>query len=104
MAPVVKNPPVSSGGTSNVGLILGLRRSPKVENGTLYQYPCLENFIDRAAFQAIVHGVAKSQTQLSTHTHTHGALICLKTQHAVKSLGMSAVKEEKWLRTKPRAF
>ena len=71
MAPVVKNPPVSSGGTSNVGLIPGLRRSPKVENGTLYQYPCLENFMDRAAFQAIVHGVAKSQTQLSTHTYTH---------------------------------
>ena len=59
---------------------------------------------------AIVHGVANSQKKLSTytymhtHTHTHTALICLKPQHLVKSLGMSAVKEEKWLRTKPRAF
>ena len=30
-----------------------------------YKYSCLENFMDRGAWQATVHGVAKNQTQLS---------------------------------------
>ena len=34
------------------------------------QYSCLENSMDRGAWQAMVHVVTKSQTQLSTHTHT----------------------------------
>ena len=39
----------------------------------LLQYPCLENIVERGAWWAIVHGVTKSQTSLSTcaHTHTH---------------------------------
>ena len=36
-------------------------------NGYLLQYSCLENSTDRRAWQATVHGSAKSQTQLSTH-------------------------------------
>ena len=40
-------------------------RSPGEGNGNPLQYSCLENPIDRRALQAIVHGVAKSQTQLS---------------------------------------
>ena len=35
------------------------------------KYSCLENSMDRGAWWTTVHGVAKSQTQLSTHTHTH---------------------------------
>ena len=38
-------------------------------NGNPLQYSCRENFTDRGAWQATVHGVAKSQTQLS-HLHT----------------------------------
>ena len=38
-------------------------------NGNPIQYSCLENSIDRGAWGAIVHVVAKSQTQLSVHTH-----------------------------------
>ena len=34
-------------------------------NGTLLQYSCLENPMDRGAWWAAVHGVAKSQTRLS---------------------------------------
>ena len=34
-------------------------------NGTPLQYSCLENPMDRGAWQATVHGVIKSQTQLS---------------------------------------
>ena len=41
------------------GLILGLRRSPGKGNGYSLQYYCLENFMDRGAWQATVHGVSK---------------------------------------------
>ena len=39
-------------------------------NGTPLQYSCLENPMDRGAWQAAVHGVAKSQRQLSDFTFT----------------------------------
>ena len=39
-------------------------------NGTPLQYSCLENSMDRGAWWAAVHGVAKSQTQLSDFTFT----------------------------------
>ena len=44
---------------------LGLGRSPGEANGYPLQYPCLENFMDRGVWQATVHGVEKSWTQLS---------------------------------------
>ena len=47
------------------GLIPGLGRSPGEGNGYPLQYSCLENLMDRGAWQATVHGIAKSQTQLS---------------------------------------
>ena len=54
------------------GLIPGLGRSPGEGNGYLLQYSCLGNPIDRGAWWATVHVVAKRQTQLSDqHTHTH---------------------------------
>ena len=76
---VVKNLPTSAGDTRDEGLIPGLKRSPGVGNGNLPQYFCLKNPMDRGAWRATVHGVAKSQTQPSvhahlrmhTHTHTH---------------------------------
>ena len=40
-------------------------RSPGEGNGCPLQYSCLENFMDRGALQATVHGVPKSWTQLS---------------------------------------
>ena len=43
----------------------GLGRSPGEGNGNPLQYPCLENLMDRGAWWAAVHGVAKSQAQLS---------------------------------------
>ena len=46
----------------DLGLILGLGRSPGEGNGNLLQYSCLENSMDRRAWQAAVHGVANSQT------------------------------------------
>ena len=48
--------------------ICGLGKSPGGGNGNPFQYSCLENPIDRGAWQAAVHGVAKSQTLLSDFT------------------------------------
>ena len=58
---VAKNPPANAG---DVGLIPGSGRSPGEGNGNSLQYSSLENPMDRGAWRAIVHGVAKSQTQL----------------------------------------
>ena len=44
------------------------REQATKEVGNPLQYSCLQNPVDRGAWQAIVHGVAKSQAQLSTHT------------------------------------
>ena len=49
----------------DLGLIPGSRRCPREGNGYLLQYSCLENSMDRAAWWARVHGVAKSWTGLS---------------------------------------
>ena len=45
--------------------IPGLGRSPGEGNGNPLQYPFLENLMDRGAWWAAVHGVTKSQAQLS---------------------------------------
>ena len=50
---------------AKTGLILGSRRSLGGGNGNPFQYSCLENPIDGGAWQATVHGVAKSQSQVS---------------------------------------
>ena len=56
----------------DLGSVLGLGRSPGEGNGSPLQYSCLENSMDRRAWQTTVHGLAKSRTQLSdSHTHTH---------------------------------
>ena len=59
---VVKILPAIAG---DVGLILGSGRSPGGGHGNPLQYSCLENPMDREALWATVHGVTKSQTQLS---------------------------------------
>ena len=49
----------------DLGSIPGSRRSPGEGNDNPLQYSCLENPMDRGAWRATVHGVTKSQTQLS---------------------------------------
>ena len=58
---VVKNPPANAGDTGDEDLILDCKDSLEEEMSVL-QYSCLENPMDRGAWWAIVHGVAKSQT------------------------------------------
>ena len=60
----VNNPPAMQE-TQETGSILGLERSPGEGNGNPFQYSCLVNARDRGAWQATIHGVAKSQTRLS---------------------------------------
>ena len=54
----------------DLGSIPGSGRSPGEGNGNPLQYPCLENPMDRGAWQATVHGVPKSRTRLSDFTFT----------------------------------
>ena len=85
---VVKNPPANTGELRDTGLIPGLGRSPGGRHGNPLQHSCLENPMDRGAWRAAVHRVAKSRTRLKrlsgcrrartrAHTHTH-------TLHAIK--------------------
>ena len=50
----------------DLGSIPGLGRTPGGGNGNPLQYPCLENPMDRGAWQAIVHGVARVGHDLAT--------------------------------------
>ena len=60
MVLVVKNLPVSAGHVRNAGLIPGSGKFPEGGHGHLLKYSCLENPIDRGAWWATVHRVAKS--------------------------------------------
>ena len=57
VALVVKNMHASAGAIREVGLIPGSGRSPEVGNGSPLQYSCLENSMDRGAWQANIYGV-----------------------------------------------
>ena len=68
---LVKSPPANAGDVRDEGLIPGWGRSLGGGLGNPLQYSCLENPMDRGAWQAAVHRVTKSQTrltQLSMHT------------------------------------
>ena len=60
----VKNLPDNAGDTREVGLIPDAGRPPGVGNGIPLQYSCLDNSMDRGAWWATGHGVAKSWAQL----------------------------------------
>ena len=52
------------------GSVPGSGRFPGEGNGSSLQYSCLETLMDRGAWRATVHGVAKSRTRLSDFTFT----------------------------------
>ena len=61
---MVKNLSASAGDIRDGGLVPGLGRSSGEGNGKPFQYSCLENYMDREAWQATVHGVALNRTGL----------------------------------------
>ena len=67
---VVKNLPANTGEVSEVGLIPGSGQSPGGGNGNPLEYSCLENPIERGFWQATVHGVRKSQSDMTEATNT----------------------------------
>ena len=64
---MVKNPAASA---KDVGSVSGLGISPRGGNGNPLQYSCLESPIDRGAWWAAVHGVAK-ELNMTEQLHTH---------------------------------
>ena len=62
---MVKNLPANTGNIRAVGSIPSSGRSSGEGNGYPLQYSCLENSMGRGAWWVTVHGIAKSQTQLS---------------------------------------
>ena len=74
---IIKNLPANAVDIRVTGLISVLGRSPEGGHGNLLQYSCLENPMDRGAWQATVHRVAQSWPQmkkLSMHTYTISSL------------------------------
>ena len=69
MALGVKNPLANAGDIRDVGSIPGLGRSPGGGHGNPLKYSCLKNPTNRRDWWATVHGVAKSWTRLSEHSH-----------------------------------
>ena len=99
MALVVKNPPANAGNIRDVGLIPGLGRSPGGEHGNPLHYSCLENPMDKGAWQAAVHRATKSWARLkrlSMHACRAiltglGCVLVLKLDwpHGVRAAGKS---------------
>jgi len=68
---VVKNLPANAKDVKDTGSISRLGRSPGVGYGNPLWYLCLENPMDRGAWQDTVDWLAKTQTWLSTHLCTN---------------------------------
>ena len=61
----MKKPAASAGDARVMDLIPGSGRSPGGGNSNPLRYSCLKKSMDRGAWRAIVHGVAKSRTRMS---------------------------------------
>ena len=70
---MVKNLPANAGDIRDLGSIPGSGRSPGGGHGNPLQYSCLENSMDRGAWQAMVHRVNKEldMTEETKHACTH---------------------------------
>ena len=59
---VIKNHPANARDARDAGFIPGLGRSPEERHGNPIQYACLENPMERGAWQVTVHRVTKKRT------------------------------------------
>ena len=80
----------------DAGSIPGSERSPGERNGNPFQYPCLENSMDEGAWQATVHGVAKSLTRLSNFSFRirEGSALVQAALQAALLLGASSTRSK----------
>ena len=93
---MVKNTPANARNSRDAGSTPGSGRSPAGGNGKPLQYSCLGNPMDRGAWWATVHGVAKSQTRLSTHYPTIPS-ISTWTQKKKCIIHLQSLKKDKIL-------
>ena len=91
MTLLVKNPPDNSGDTRDAGSIPGSRRSPGRGHGNPLQHSCLENPVDRRAWRATVHRVARAGHDRSDlnaqllrlyQERSHSQYLGLRLQHS----------------------
>ena len=74
---MVRNPPVNAGDTRHSGSTPWVRKIPLEKRmATHSRNSCLENSKDRGAWQATVHGVAKSRTLLSNWAYIQVSTYC----------------------------
>ena len=74
---MVKNLPANAGAAGDRSSIPESRRSPGGGQGNPLQYSCLENSMNGGAWQAMVHGATKNQTQLSNGACYIGFIIII---------------------------
>ena len=78
MVLVVKNLPANAGDVKDVGSIPGSGISLGEEHVNQLQYSCLENSMDRGAWWAMVHCIAKSWTEAIEHIHNLNFSVCIQ--------------------------
>ena len=87
---VIKNLPARAGDVRDSSLIPGTGRSHGRGNGNAFQDSCLENPTDRGAWQATLHEVAKSQTQLKGLT-MHASLTFPRLPYTLSQSKMTMI-------------
>ena len=90
--PGIKNPPPSAGDIRDASSSPGSGRSPEVGNGNPLQYSCLENPMDRGAWWATVHGVAKSRTRLRLLSTRVASAYLLRLRFFVSQCKMNSTR------------
>ena len=94
MAIVIKNLSANAGDRRDMGSTPGSGRSPGGRLGDPLQYSCLENPIDRGAWLATVHRIAKSRTQLkqlSTHAQMSKLFVKCQIVNILISVGVRSL-------------
>ena len=86
---MVKNPPANAGDVRDSGLIPGSGRFPGGGHGSPLQGSCLGHSMDRGAWWATAHGLAKSQTQLKRPSSSTGVI-------AADTAGSPASTQRPW--------